>query len=180
MTTSEFQFDLTNRKNPLSVLQDICEKFTASTRGYVLVQTEPYEGQIFTYRHKIFDNALSTVYPGTEKDIQQDLGEIDGFDEKTYEVCFASKVMQHLKWRLMFIRHGLGYYPVTVVLQKDIAFDIEAEKTGNYVFTLNNEDELREFFEKVFITKTVKKFAQSVITESLIREDVEQKDDQEE
>ena len=120
----------------------------------------PYDGPIRSYiqTRENPTNALITAFqtkPVEERiDIQNRLGEL-GNTRKRFEVCLETPNDTDYKFRLMFIEYDATIYPVTVVLESDIANQLPQYGNG-YIYKLRTRNDFQEFILNVINTdKTV-------------------------
>lgn len=66
--------------------------------------------------------AMSTISETESADIQQDLGE-QGSEQNKFEVFLTVKGLEHYKYRMMFVKYSTISYPVTIVMNKDLAIE---------------------------------------------------------
>ena len=75
--------------------------------------------------------------------IQDRLGEL-GNTQKRFEVCLETPNDTDYKFRLMFVEYDATIYPVTVVLESDIANQLPQYGNG-YVYKLKTRKDFQEF-----------------------------------
>ena len=124
MNIKEFDFELKDTKTPECVIKEYVGKISERTKGMVVCDILSYNGETESYRKRNGWFATAEMIEEFGKDItidiQNSLGELGDIDNK-YEVFLTVKGLEHYKYRIMFIRYGAISYPVTVVLNEDIA-----------------------------------------------------------
>jgi hypothetical protein len=168
-----YKFDICNEK-PEDVVSRVGRDFMESTRSYVRLVFQEYSGPIFTTYDDTFFDGFKVVISG-KKDIQDQLGAVSGDEKRKFELYLTSKVMENLKWRIMFLRFGYAMYPLTAVVEERVANQVKKKLKLNefgksYVFQLNSSEDFEAFLQAVFSCDVLTSFVQSVITESKRRE----------
>lgn len=166
-----YKFDLTDIWTPDKVIDDAIKSIEVDTKGYVTAHLESYSGHIFSYKTTtqsslaVMSNIMS---PKTvEVNIQDRLGE-QGNEEHKYELFLSVKGIEKYKYRILFVRFGTITYPVTVVLNEDIANDIFNNFT--YLKDVNSMKELQDLMEKVLSSHSLTIVIQNLINEALRQE----------
>ena len=86
--------------------------------------------------------------------------------------------IENYKYRVMFVGYGIAGYPVKVVLEQDIADELNNKEDSGYIYTIDSKTEFEELLVSVFNSKTMQKIIQNLITASN-RKLLEQKEAQE-
>lgn len=156
----KLNFDKVDLTAPDKVLEEIGAQLKEITNGMVECVVRPYDGPIRSYiqTRENPTNALITAFqtkPVEEKiDIQNRLGEL-GNTRKRFEVCLETPNDTDYKFRLMFIEYDATIYPVTVVLESDIANQLPQYGNG-YIYKLRTRNDFQDFILNVINTdKTV-------------------------
>ena len=110
-------------------------------------------------------------------DIQDKLGVIEETSFK-YEMYLTANQIENYKYRVMFVGYGIAGYPVKVVLEQDIADELNNKEDSGYIYTIDSKTEFEELLVSVFNSKTMQKIIQNLITASN-RKLLEQKEAQE-
>lgn len=172
MENNSFNFNLVDTKEPVDVIKEQIGVISKRSRGYVSAHIKDYSGPIQSYTYKT-PTGLGHVTKGfaTEKevefDIQTKLGEI-GSERHKYEVYLSVKGLPNYKYRMMFVSYGSISYPVTIVLNDDIAEDI---RTGySYTQMVKSLEELEELLNKILESYMFHELVQSMINEALRQE----------
>ena len=66
----------------------------------------------------------------------------------------------------MFVGYGIAGYPVKVVLEQDIADELNNKEDSGYIYTIDSKTEFEELLVSVFNSKTMQKIIQNLITAS--------------
>lgn len=147
-----FQIDKNSTyRTPKDIIEEQCKFLKEMTDDYVIGKVNDYSGQIQNYTEPgLADSALviSQAFSGKTVDIQSKLGELsDG--TFTYDFFLSSKYTPNYVYRIMFLRHGITPYPVTLVLDEEVATQI------NYFseITCNSEKEFEEILSKTLNSK---------------------------
>lgn len=163
----KLNFDKVDLTPPDVVLRETGEQLKEITRGLVKCEVLPYTGPISSYTHTrtVGPSALLDVFqPRTveeEVDIQSKLGEI-GNTTKKFEVCLETPNDKQYKFRLMFIKYNSTIYPVTVVLESDIANELP--QYGNkYIYNIKSRNDFQRFVTNVINTDRVVNILQQLI-----------------
>ena len=134
----------------------------------MLAKIENYNGHIKSYkRYSSISTIAASLNAATEIDIQDELGEIEN-EEFKYEVYLTVKGLNNYKYRMFFVRYGSISYPVTIVLNSDIAYECFRKNKTNYL--INNEKDLKEMLDTIINSQYIIKVVQSLIYEGLRRE----------
>lgn len=159
-----FSFEVKNRLNPKELAKEIIPQISDATRGYVIGNIKEYSGEIFSYRKKSPLAALS-ISGEIDVDVQDSLGEKSP-KEETYEIYLTAKDIEDYQYRILFFRFGIGGYPVKVVVNEDLAEEIN-KKSGKYIFTAESMDAFEQLLIKILQTRELKTIMQSIIEASL-------------
>lgn len=172
----EFNFNLVDQFTPDKVIEDKLKELGEATKCYVEGRIEPYDGHIFSYDYtrrtglsglNLYQNSEETVHV----DIQDKLGEQNN-EEKKFEVYLKVKGIENYKYRMMFIEYGTVSYPVTVVLNADIAVEYGSGRRKTIV-KLNSMLEIQELLNKIFESGMMKALIQNLINEAIRQENMD-------
>ena len=111
--------------------------------------------------------ALSTASENVTIDIQQDLGE-QGAKQNNFEVFLTVKGLQYYKYRMMFVGYSTISYPVTIVMNEELAIAYSGKR--NTVFTVSSMRKLEELIDAAINSDMMVSLIQSLIYESLRQE----------
>lgn len=171
MNGQEFVFDLVDKYSPEIVIGNLLKQIESATRGYVSGHIQEYDGEITSYTKEVggFGAALSAFQKGTEVhvDIQEDLGEQDDENHR-YEVFLSAKGLEHYKYRMMFVDYGTVSYPVTIVMNEDLAVEYTGKRITN--FNVESMKELENMVNQIMNCKTMLSLVQNLINEAIRQE----------
>lgn len=171
MSKEKFNFDLKDTKTPDEVIREYARKISEWTKNMVICEIAPYEGMTTSYVKKnnwaAVAEAIGDIDREITVDIQNDLGEQSELDNK-FEVFLSVKGLEHYKYRIMFIRYGAISYPVSVVLNEDIAEAYSGK--SQYEYDVESMSELENMIEQIFDTEYCTKLIQSLIYEAMRQE----------
>ena len=172
MKEQEFVFDLVDKYSPEIVINNLLKQIESATKGYVCGHIQEYDGAITSYTKQVggFGAALSAFQKGTETvhvDIQEDLGEQD-YEKHRYEVFLSAKGLEHYKYRMMFVDYGTVSYPVTIVMNEDLAVEYTGKRITN--FNVESMRELENMINQILSCKTMLTLIQNLINESIRQE----------
>ena len=137
-----------------------------------------YDGKIESYDTMGAMAALAaSLQTSMRIDIQDKLGVIEETSFK-YEMYLTANQIENYKYRVMFVGYGIAGYPVKVVLEQDIADELNNKEDSGYIYTIDSKTEFEELLVSVFNSKTMQKIIQNLITASN-RKLLEQKEAQE-
>ena len=170
MDSTSFTFELVDKNTPEQVIRNEIRQIEEATKHYVIGEISEYNGEIYSYTKEVGLGVALREIQATKTidvDIQDELGELS--DEKhRYEVYLKVKHMDNYKYRLMFVDYGAVSYPVTIILNEELA--IEYSGRMNDSFLIGSMKELHNLVDKVINSKTLLNIIQNLINESLRRE----------
>ncbi|MDE6220336.1 MAG: hypothetical protein K2G51_07930 [Lachnospiraceae bacterium] len=170
MNEEKFSFELLDRYTPEVVIKNSLEQIEQATKGHVIGNIARYDGPIYSYtKTKVtgLAAALGTMQTSSETvtvDIQQDLGEQNS-EQNKFEVFLTVKGLEHYKYRMMFVKYSTISYPVTIVMNEDLAIEYSGKKKD--IFTIASMKKLEELMDIVLNSETMILLIQSLINESL-------------
>ncbi len=171
MEQAKFNFNLQDNKEPVTVIEEALKQVESVTKGYVSGKVAAYSGPIFPYKKIIhYGNPLSQFHGYDEEktiDIQEYLGEQDE-NEYKFEVFLSVRDVPTYKYRLMFVRYTSISYPVTVVLNEDVAVAYSDKR--NTVLEVKTMRELQDILNLILNSEFITTLLQSLIYEALRRE----------
>lgn len=173
MNKEKFTFELIDKYAPEVVIRNLLKQIEEETKGYVIGNIERYDGPIYTYtkRGSGITAVLGTIQPVSETvDIQQDLGEQDP-EQNKFEVFLSVKGLEHYKYRMMFVEYGTISYPVTIIMNEDLAVAYSGRRKS--IFTIESMKKLEEMLDVIINSDMMVSFIQSLINESLRQENKE-------
>ena len=140
----KLSFDKVDLTTPDKVVKEVGNELSEITQGMVKCEVQPYDGPIrsFTQTKEV---GAKTVEERV--DIQSRLGEM-GNTQKKFEVCLETPNNQDYKFRLMFIEYDATIYPVTAVLESDIANQLP-QYGNSYIYSFKTRKDFQVFFVDV-------------------------------
>lgn len=164
MDEETFSFELKeNDKLPKDVIEGVVNVINRATRGYVTAQIGPYNGHIETYTRKVNDFASAFTPHEETIEIQNSLGALEKVDHR-YEVFLTVKNLDDYKFRIMLVDYGAISYPVTVVLEQQLALKVMNQYDDT--FYVENMDQLNIMMNKIIDSRIFQNLIQSLIDES--------------
>lgn len=162
------QFDFTNIDYvvPDVVIKELSDQLESITNGYVVGHVEPYDGPIESYPINGFAAISAALAPDKEYNIQDSLGKT-GYDVHKFEFYITSTQLPNYQFRVLFFEYGIGGYPVKIVLEEGIAYEINTKDSG-YTFIIGDRVHLEDTINKIMSSKRVIKIIQELINASLI------------
>lgn len=167
MNKGRFSFELLDRYTPDIVIKNSLEQIEQATGGHVIGNIARYDGPVYSYTKKSGLAALTAMTTSSETesvDIQQDLGE-QGAEQNKFEVFLTVKTLEHYKYRMMFVQYSTISYPVTIVMNKDLAAEYSEKR--NDIFKIASMKKLEELMDIVLNSDTMIMLLQNLINESL-------------
>lgn len=163
---SDYDFSATNSITPDKVMRDICNELEKVTRGFVVANVCEYEGKIESYDTLGAMAALATSLQATMRvDVQDKLGAIGETNFK-YELYLSANQIQNYKYRVLFLSYGIAGYPVKVVVEQDIADELNNEENSGYIYTMNSKNDFEKLLINILNSKTLQNVIQNLITAS--------------
>lgn len=165
MNEEKFSFELLDRYTPDVVIKNSLEQIEQATKGHVIGNIARYDGPIYSYTKMAgLAAALGTASETKIVDIQQELGEQNS-EQNKFEVFLTVKGLEHYKYRMMFVKYSTISYPVTIVMNEDLAIEYSGKKKD--IFTIASMKKLEELMDIVLNSETMILLIQSLINESL-------------
>lgn len=149
----KLSFDKVDLTAPDKVIKEVGNELSEITQGMVKCEVKEYDGPIrsFTQTKEVGTAALLTAFQTKTVeqhiDIQSRLGEM-GNTQKKFEVCLETPDNKDYKFRLMFIAYDATIYPVTVVLESDIANQFPQYGNG-YIYSFKSRKDFQIFLVDV-------------------------------
>lgn len=163
---TDYDFSATNSITPDIVMKDICNELEKVTNGFVTANVCEYEGKIESYDTLGAMAALATTLQATMRvDIQDKLGAIGEANFK-YELYLSASQIENYKYRVLFIGYGIAGYPVKVVVEQDIADELNNRENSGYIYTVESKDEFEKLLISILNSKTMQKVIQNLIIAS--------------
>lgn len=162
----DFDFNLVSKDIPYDVIKKIIAQISVCTHDYVKCEIGEYVGEIRSYE-SIPWRSVSKLTEKKYVDIQQEMGEINSEDNK-FEVYLIVKGLDTYKYRICFIEYGSISYPVSIILNDDIALNCMDKVIDEY--TIENQSELENTIEKIISSDYLSSILQNLIYEAIRRE----------
>jgi len=152
---------------PEKIIQKQCEYLAEVTNYEINAKIDSYDGAISSYKkpglqRMLFEAATLNMHTNLLHDkivdIQDDLGSI-GTRYFTFEFFITSPNIPNYKYRVLFMRYEIGFYPLLVVLDDEIAMD---ELINNQDVWCGNEEEFLQLLKKVLNSSKVRKVIASL------------------
>jgi hypothetical protein len=155
-------FDTQPTDTPRDIVQFQCDSLGEITGGIIVAKVEEYSEPIVSHSvMSAYDNitlinkAAQTV---REFNVQDTLGEVaDG--KFRYEFYISSAASPNYKYRVLFLQFGVSMYPVTIVMDEDIAEELKL----NYQISCTGQDEFEATLEAIINSKKVGKVVSSLL-----------------
>ena len=135
----KLSFDKVDLTAPDKVIKEVGNELSEITQGMVKCEVKEYDGPIRSF--------TQTKEVEHHIDIQCRLGEM-GNSQKIFEVCLETPDNIDYKFRLMFIAYDATIYPVTVVLESDIANQLPQYGNG-YIYSFKSRKDFQIFLVDV-------------------------------
>lgn len=176
MLNEEFlSLNLKDFETPEQIIRKTIIDLERVTGTLVTGFVEPYEGSIFSYARKRL-SALASITASTIEeryDVQDYLGEQGDNISSTYKVVLKGTKLDDYSFALLFMKFGIGKYPITVVLDEDCAEELNMKHYldhSGYIFKINNSKDFRDFLDYVFVTDRLIEIVQGIITATNLNE----------
>ena len=173
MNKEKFTFELLDRYTPDIVVKNSLEQIEKATKGYVMGNIEKYDGPVHSYPKTeqvglvATLGELKTTTQTVMVDIQEDLGEQDS-EQHRFEVFLSVRGLEHYKYRMMFIEYSAISYPVTIVMDEEMAIIYSGRRKAQFI--IGSMKELEEMMDAIINSDTMISLIQNLINESLRQE----------
>ena len=170
MDSNLFSFELVDEYTPEIVIKKELKQIEEATKHYVTGELSEYQGEIHSYTKEVgFSAAIKALQESKtiDVDIQEELGELSN-ESHRYEVFLKVRFMDNYKYRLMFVDYGAVSYPVTIILNEELAE--EYSETVRDYFLIDSMKELENLLNKVINSRKLHRIIQNLINESIRRE----------
>lgn len=133
--------------------------------GYVIGRIREYQASMLILANRSeYDDDLFKGEEPVEHDIQEELGERDE-EHHCYNVYLSVKGLAHYKYRMMFVRYGTFLYPVTIIMNDELAIEYSGNKNG--IYQISSVDELENMMDVVINSEIMVSLIQKLINEAL-------------
>ena len=123
-------FKARNEEFPNEIAIEYCNQLYELTNKLVIAKVEKYDKNIKNMEDNMVIN-LSSFSPFLRKTTEQYLGEISENNGFTYEMFLTGINTPNYKYRFCFIENGVSPYPVRIVIDTDIANELNIETKIN-------------------------------------------------
>ena len=138
---TDYDFSVVDSVMPDIVMSNICNELEKITKGFVVANVREYDGKIESYDTMGAMAALAaSLQTSMRVDIQDKLGVIEETSFK-YEMYLTANQIENYKYRVMFVGYGIAGYPVKVVLEQDIADELNNKEDSGYIYTIDSKAE---------------------------------------
>ena len=162
---TDYDFSTANPDMPDVVMNNICNELKEITKGFVIANIRKYKGKIESYDTGALAAIATSLQASMRVDIQDKLGVIEETSFK-YEMYLTASKIENYKYRILFAGYGIEGYPVKIVLEQDIADELNQKEDSGYIYTMNSKEEFEKLLVSIFNSKTLQKIIQSLITAS--------------
>lgn len=155
------QFKNKEVKFPNEIAMEYCNQLYELTNKLVIAKVEKYDKNIDDMNSYSPLMSIASVNPllKTTK-TEQYLGEVSGSDKFTYEMFLTGSNTPNYKYRFCFVENGVYPYPVKIVLDTDIASELEIDTRIN----CNNEEEYIETLSLILNSKKMTEVVEGLMT----------------
>ena len=148
---------------PNEIVEFQCNYLYKAAQGRVMAKMADYTGPVSSYTRPGFGDVMNVIGKTMKSipvDIQEDLGDIGRLPNRffTFEFFLTSSHTPNYKYRIMFFRYEIDYYPLTIVLDDEIANDMGVEQR----LTCENEDVFKAVLAKIINSAKVEKVIQNL------------------
>ena len=178
----KLQFDNFDLTPPTDFLDNIIDQIKIQTNGNIIGKYLNYKGEIKKNKKTIFkpqSYGLATIAslcsPSKFEDevvsvnIQNDLGILNKEVFK-YELFLTTPYYEQYKFRICFLQNTIATYPVKVVLEQNIADEVNKKGiNSNYIFYCNTPTEFENLMLDIFNSKRIKEVMQEIININYIK-----------
>lgn len=148
---------------PNLVIEELASQIAQETNGIIKGNVVPYSGHVYSYTQSGLAG-LSAVLGTVEKqvDIQTTLGK-QGEESHKYEFYLSTPSYPQYKYRICYLQHGIGNYPVNIILEQSIANDIYSDSNAGYIIKCHTRTELEDLIVKIIYSKRIISIMQELI-----------------
>lgn len=134
---------------PNEIAKSYCDQLYEVTNKLVIAKVEKYSATLdsLDLSSALADLATSSLFKGSKA--EELLGEVSGDDKFTYELYITGINTPNYKYRFCFIENGIYPYPVKIIMDTDIATELN-EKTR---IKCDNEEEFKAYLIKILKSK---------------------------
>jgi len=145
--------------SPVDIIEKQCDYLREHTDGKIIAKTANREAD---GNARLLVQRATSNLKSDRKGIQRELGEVEKSDF-AFEFFITSTGTPNYKFRVMFLLYGIELYPLLLVVDEDIAFEIGAEQ----IIIIENEEYFIMELEKILASPKVSKIINSLYAETL-------------
>ena len=159
---AKLSFDDVDLTPPIEIIKTLISQLSIETRDIVSGVVEPYSGRIFSTASTLATLSKTISQISLSNDIQETLG-YENTDTYKYVFYLQTPAYEKYKYRVCYLQHGIGQYPVTLVLEQSIADEIFSKINAPYIVQCNSRNEFEDFLVKIVYTKRILSIMQEMI-----------------
>lgn len=145
---------VTIKTRPEEIVKQQCEHLRRITNGKVFAKVSKYKGDIEDYVERSHVVSTLEVFGHRKVDIQEKLGDVGTKPDDmyfAYEFYLTSPSTPKYRFRMMFFGYVSDQYPVTLILNSDIANEIgELERV-----VCASEEKFVSYLQKILNSKRI-------------------------
>lgn len=137
-------------KTPKGLLEEQCAELYELTNRKIIGRVERFEGAIRDNPDSLKELAASIALTATNIggfSVQNILGEVSGNSAFKYEFYITSRDTPNYKYRAFFMEYGIDLYPLSLIVDEDIAEELGSAE--DYIFLCESENEYLERIKRV-------------------------------
>jgi len=148
-------------ETPKEIIEQQCDSLERLTKGKITAKLSEYDGHIASYIKSGITSSIGAIGASLgdrEVNIQEDLGEIKS-DNFIFEFFITSKSTPNYKYRVMFIKYGIEFYPTLIVLDESIASELDVEQN----IEVASQEKFEEILEKILNSNKIEKVINALL-----------------
>lgn len=169
------KFEQGELSSPKKILEQQCAELNKLTNGIIIGRVSEYQGSIRN-NDPLSSMSLSLAKTiVTKTNVQDELGEVNS-NIFTYEFFITSKDTPKYKYRAFFMQYGISLYPVRIVLDMDIADEInpvDGDNENNYNLDCDDKENFIGLLSKILNSNKITQIINSLLTLNGIEDVVE-------
>lgn len=159
----KLNFDRIDLTQPNEVIEEIASQVTIETNGMVTGCVKPYEGPLVSQGQNAVAGIGAVLRAAMDPGgIQKTLGR-QGEEIRSYEFFLNTPVYESYKYRVCYFQFGVAHYPVTVVMEQDVADALTMKRNSAFEFCCENREELEDLISKAIGSHRVIEVIQELI-----------------
>lgn len=157
------KFERKNRLTPMGILKEQCTKLNEITEGTIIARVIEYEGVVYSREGTLVPLIGKDFLNVNGVDIQNSLGDIGA--KFKYEFFISSTNTSNYKYRAFFLVYGLSMYPLDVILDMDIAQEIQEQRSieDSEVFVCQDEEEYVNLLSEILNSEKITNVINSLL-----------------